>query len=246
MKKYNLEQELPVEVRLEVYKKALKSFEPNGKTFGISSDGLSLCLLLLCVLRNVNHFSGNCGDFDKVTIAFPELTGDIIEQLNSLRTDTPDKLEYKNSVRKELLQSFIKKLFSLSQIAPYFNNPELCGMDQEINNCQYLTHDGKMCVAGKNMLTEVREKYAIIAGSIKEILKGKSQEDVFIPESVDILSIDEWQFLQVIHDNIAFGNIQNVKYNCEMPDSLFTYQELVEYSKKVKDEDTNNLLQNRG
>lgn len=236
MKKYNLEQELPVEVRLEVYKKALKSFEPNGKTFGISSDGLSLCLLLLCVLRNVDHFMGNCGDFEKVTIAFPELTYDILGQLHSIRTDTPDKLEYKDSVRKELLQSFVKKLFSLSQIAPYFNNPELCGTDKKSNSCQYLTQDGKTCVAGKNMLPVAIKKWASLNISIDSILDETPQEEVFIPDSVGILTTQEWQHLQVIHDRISkLNDKSHIDYYCDSPDSLFTYQELVDYSKKLKD-----------
>lgn len=122
------------------------------------------------------------------------------------------------------------KEFALSQIAPYFKDPSLCGYAAD--TCMNLTPDGKMCVAGKNYLPEIREKYetASVLG-LAEIFKN-DQSKVFLPKSVDILTWREWACLQSMHDSIARKWEDSLKYAIKDL-NLFTYEELVEYSSKL-------------
>ena len=93
-----------------------------------------------------------------------------------------------------------KKEFALQQIEDYVKDPLTCGYD---SGCKNITSDGKMCVAGKNLLPEVREKYP--TGTIMYILTHYDcdQSKVFIKESVNVLSSEEWTWLQRVHDAIA-------------------------------------------
>lgn len=121
-----------------------------------------------------------------------------------------------------------KKEFALKQIAPYFKDPSTCGHSG--NSCVNLTQDGRMCVAGKNYLPEVREKFP--TGTVYNVLSNFSynQSKVFIPESVDILTVDEWSKLQHLHDSIA----KYLNFNHEINAlGLFTPEELKEYAKTI-------------
>lgn len=89
-----------------------------------------------------------------------------------------------------------KKKFALDQIAPYYHDPSLCGYEDGF--CKYLTHEGKMCVAGKNLLNP-----KAAGGTIVDILEGRDQIEVFKPNAANILSNAEWGMLQAIHDKIA-------------------------------------------
>lgn len=111
-----------------------------------------------------------------------------------------------------------KKAFALTQIVPYYNDNSLCGIDSS-GDCVYLTFDNKMCIAGKNMLNP--EKYG--DDDIRIILNSNTQDKVFKPESVDILTKQEWQSMQSIHDSIA-RKTDFLKYIKEL--NLFTFEEL--------------------
>jgi hypothetical protein len=124
-----------------------------------------------------------------------------------------------------------KKEFALSQLAPYLANPSTCGYNEETRSCLYITNDGRMCVAGKNMLnTKSRTDESII-----EILKEHNYEQskVFKPEVVDILTTQEWENMQYIHDYIATGNLENIKLRVKQL-NLFTFKELVERAETLK------------
>jgi hypothetical protein len=128
------------------------------------------------------------------------------------------------------------KEFALSQIAPYFKDNSTCGITKDSNEkfwCCYLTPDGKMCVAGKNLLPEIREKhkdnYSMSIGTILDDANN-DQSKVFIPEAVDILSKMQWEEMQMIHDRIATGDAIN---HLVKQLGLFTYEELEEYSNKT-------------
>lgn len=95
----NMEQELPIPVRLEVYKRTenLIINRDWGK-YGIS--GPWLCLTLPCVLWNLssvndkdpNGYSWTC---KKTQIAFPELSDEVVKTLDSICGDaTPKRLEF--------------------------------------------------------------------------------------------------------------------------------------------------------
>ena len=125
------------------------------------------------------------------------------------------------------------KEFALSQIAPYYKDKNLCATHNKI--CQYLTDDGRMCVAGKVMLPEVRGKYYILDGisPIGGILNDYSQAEIFIPEVVDILTDMQWVYLQGIHDAIALYNDEVILERIGGL-NLFTFDELKEYSDNLK------------
>ena len=123
-----------------------------------------------------------------------------------------------------------KKEFALSQLAPYLADPSTCGYEEQNDLCLYLTDEGKMCVAGKNMLNpEVFENNK----SIEDILTHKFQEEVFKPEVVGILDTFEWRFMQFIHDNIAINNFERVKKHISQL-NLFTIEELQERANLLK------------
>lgn len=95
-----------------------------------------------------------------------------------------------------------KKEFIISQLAEYFQDSTKCGYEGD--TCMNITSDGKMCVAGKNLLPEMRDKYP--KADIETIFTiFGSQSNFLRPEAVDILTLKEWMNLQFIHDSLANG-----------------------------------------
>ena len=126
-----------------------------------------------------------------------------------------------------------KKEFALSQLAPYLADPSTCGMKIDSETCEYLTPEGKMCVAGKNM---IEPKFGLYKG-IDDILDelDHEQEGLFKPEVVGILTTTEWNNMQRIHDTIAIhrNNIDRLKDRIKQL-NLFTFEELVERAESLK------------
>jgi hypothetical protein len=126
-----------------------------------------------------------------------------------------------------------RKEFALSQLAPYLKDPNTCGMKKDGETCEYLTPEGKMCVAGKNM---IEPKYGVYKG-IDELLdeNDNEQEGLFKPEVVGILTNTEWNNMQRVHDTIAAhtGNIERLKGRITQL-NLFTYEELVERANNLE------------
>jgi len=118
-----------------------------------------------------------------------------------------------------------KKEFALGQLAPYYKNPSTCGVN-EYGTCMYLTKEGKMCVAGKNLLKPID-----VAKDIDSLIDEYGQE-IFKPEARNILTKEEWRLLQKIHDNIAKNQHELMLVQIESL-NLFTFEELVEYSKTL-------------
>jgi hypothetical protein len=125
------------------------------------------------------------------------------------------------------------KEFALSQLAPYLKNPSTCGYDKDSTNCEYLTPEGKMCVAGKNM---VEPKFGLYKG-IDDILEENDYEQhgIFKPEVVGILTNEEWKRMQTIHDAIAVSpeNVVRLKERVKRL-NLFTYEELLERAESLE------------
>ena len=122
-----------------------------------------------------------------------------------------------------------KKEFALSQIAPYYNNPETCGYDKDEDACLYLCGDGRMCVAGKNMIEPKKDMYGSIVNFITE-----EDDSVLKPEVRGYLTSKEWESLQGIHDIIARGGLSSeLILECNLS-GLFTIEELTEYAYKIK------------
>ena len=126
-----------------------------------------------------------------------------------------------------------KKEFALSQLAPYLKDPSSCGFNKNYETCEYLTHEGKMCVAGKNM---IEPKYGLYKG-IDDILEENDDDQVgiFKPEVVGILTNQEWKHMQSIHDNIALSpeNVDRLEIRIKFL-NLFTYEELVERANSLE------------
>jgi hypothetical protein len=120
------------------------------------------------------------------------------------------------------------KDFALEQIAPYYANPSTCGFDG--SRCQYLTDDGKMCVAGKNLLEP--DKYKLSNKAITHLIDVDT-DIILKPESRGILTTRQWQILQYIHDDIAMGTSEpelNARINML---GFFTLEELKEAAKNI-------------
>lgn len=129
-----------------------------------------------------------------------------------------------------------KKEFALSQLAPYLANPKTCAFGeaevQEDASCFYLTEDGRMCVAGKNMIEPPKELLKGIGDILGE--NGGKQNGIFKPEVVDILTNVEWGDMQRIHDKIATnGTVDQIRQRCDDL-GLFTYEELKERANLLK------------
>jgi len=120
-----------------------------------------------------------------------------------------------------------KKAFALAQIAPYYKDPSTCGINGH-GSCKYITSNGKMCVLGKNLLPSVRHKADTLGGAQILLESFNSQSECLIPEAVDMLTADEWQNLQRIHDYIA--KKKDLKHAIELL-GLFTLNELKNYGK---------------
>ncbi len=126
-----------------------------------------------------------------------------------------------------------KKEFALSQLAPYLADPSTCGVDKNGESCAYLTPDGRMCVAGKNMITP--KDYGIASISTLLEQNNQEQEGIFKPEVVGILTNKEWNTMQRIHDTIAIHpeNIGRLQERVKIL-NLFTYEEFVERAETLK------------
>jgi hypothetical protein len=125
-----------------------------------------------------------------------------------------------------------KKEFALSQLAPYFADPSTCGYNEVIITCEYLTSDGRMCVAGKNMINP--KGYCGDIDIIFEI-NDLYQDGIFKPEVVGILTNVEWKHMQSIHDTLALhpDNFDRLQERISRL-NLFTYEELVERAESLK------------
>ena len=119
-----------------------------------------------------------------------------------------------------------KKEFALFQIAPYFKDPSICGFEDR--RCKYITSDGRMCVAGKNII----DPTIVADESLMMLIELHGQEGLFKPEAANILSDEEWVGLLFIHDEIADPSTLG-RYHYIDQLGLFTYEELVTYSNTI-------------
>jgi hypothetical protein len=108
-KKYTLEKELPKKIKLQVYKEALELYKNDENT--IKQLGYGLCLVLPCVLWELNHFlnsapNGEGWKFKDTCIAFPEIDK-YIEEISdiSIYDNTIEKMQKRIEVLKEIIQN---------------------------------------------------------------------------------------------------------------------------------------------
>lgn len=100
---------VPIEIRLDVYKKALKILENSRKKSRLNSDD-GLCLLLPCVLWNLEYWQDRAPDgyhwyYCNTSKSFPELNYSVIEDITS-----KDKKRERISTRIKYLKQFIENL----------------------------------------------------------------------------------------------------------------------------------------
>lgn len=137
---------------------------------------------------------------------------------------TEDNIKRAEALRAAI--NLVKKGFCLEQLAQYVKDPTTCGINKETNGCMNITNDGKMCVAGKNLLPELIEEFR--SDSISELFRihYNNQYNIFIPESVGILDKNEWSKLQAIHDCIAKRGLNYELMAAVTKLQLFTIEEL--------------------
>jgi hypothetical protein len=125
-----------------------------------------------------------------------------------------------------------QKEFALSQLAPYYADPSTCAK-LDNSTCLYLTNDGRMCVAGKNMINP--QKGVIKPINLILLDNDFKQEGIFKPEVVGILDNEQWGLMQGIHDNIPtnFSKEEKLKVKIDKL-NLFTFEELVERAESLK------------
>jgi hypothetical protein len=126
------------------------------------------------------------------------------------------------------------KEFALEQIAPYYANPSICGINSNTKNCANITEDGKMCVVGKNLLPDIRNRHPHRSfPALCKLYKG-DQSLLLNPESVGILTNDQWSFLQAIHDRLTRTTLDDNLTDVVNDLGLFTVDELKEAAKSYK------------
>lgn len=116
----NLLSEVPKEIRLQVYKEALEYYDkelynilynlitPPGLCTGYY--GIGICLVLPCILWELHNYlsaspANEVWDYEDTSIAFPELSKEIISEITKASIKGDD-IDY----RKSLLKKWIKKL----------------------------------------------------------------------------------------------------------------------------------------
>ena len=104
----NLDSEIPPEIRILVYKKAISEIKRKTYTkYGL--DSAYLCLLLPCILWNLKRYE-NCGpnqyNWENTNNAFPEFTD---KEINSI-TSIPINLSAESTIVKSRRKRDLKRL----------------------------------------------------------------------------------------------------------------------------------------
>lgn len=105
----NLKQVVPTEIRIQVYRKAIKLIDKQEKEhvlFGV----YALCVLLPCVLWDLKSYADyapdkKCWSMNDTSTAFPELTDEVIRIIES-----KDGQTRRNVTRVAFLRQFIQEL----------------------------------------------------------------------------------------------------------------------------------------
>ena len=116
-----------------------------------------------------------------------------------------------------------KNQIALELLAPYYHNPDLCGMED--GECCYRTDDGKMCVAGKCFNEDIVSNLSTSekSESILRVIKRYKEEKLFKQDFVGIFTSSDWYYMQRIHDSIAVGE-NFTEFITKL--NLFTMEEL--------------------
>jgi hypothetical protein len=112
--KLTLDEELPINVRIAVYKKAIKDIETEE--YIKYSPVSSLCIILPCILWNLESFNSNQPNGDmwitnETPTAFPELTEEVINKITFYypsHTKIPIRIKY--------LKGWIKQLQTIHSV----------------------------------------------------------------------------------------------------------------------------------
>lgn len=102
----NLHSEVPKDIRLEVYKEALRYYE--NKEYEDPANFFGLCLVLPCILWDdwtEKQPDGTYWDYLSSKKAFPELTDKVINNINATLRGGQDM-----KLRKKYLKQWIKEL----------------------------------------------------------------------------------------------------------------------------------------
>jgi len=102
-------QEVPPNIRLEVYKEALQLIQSDTDRSKRNKLGIGLCLLLPVLLWELECYcsklsNGRVWFYDQITKMFPELTSKKIDIITRTHADQRDK------IRIEFLKEMIQRL----------------------------------------------------------------------------------------------------------------------------------------
>jgi hypothetical protein len=102
-----------------------------------------------------------------------------------------------------------KQQFIINTLKPYFLDMNRCGYDMVLNECRYLTSEGKTCAVGKWLDKNNCNYKKIINGNMKVIAVNTKYglDNVLVEEAKNMMNIHEWQLVQNIHDNLAKGHL---------------------------------------
>ncbi len=110
--------EVPEELRLEIYKEALRLIETDNEILGTHWD-YGLCLLLPCILWDLDSFTsrgpkGKGWNYRDTTTMFPEIEPIVCElvEVSYLGIHYSDLLEKKKKMRMKGLKTIIEELSS--------------------------------------------------------------------------------------------------------------------------------------
>lgn len=112
----SLREIVPIEIRLQIYKNALlflksdKKYRNSEYDYNLEYDQAGLCILLPCILWNLKDYLSNPKHsnedwaYQHTSIAFPELTKDVIDNI--------EKCDSEKAVKKRIkyLKQWIKIL----------------------------------------------------------------------------------------------------------------------------------------
>lgn len=104
--------------------------------------------------------------------------------------------------------NLIKQEFIIKSLQSYFEDSGNCGYDETSGGCAYETCDGKKCVVGQYLNTDI---YKHSCKLFKDIASEYDDfNEIFVDEAKHMLSVKEWTLMQCIHDDLAKYDFEDI------------------------------------
>lgn len=107
---YELTEILPKNIRMEVYKEALKFIKCKEEKYGLYGKHSGLCLILPCILWDLDTYlsddpNDNQWEYFDTSTAFPEIS-EILNTLSNSELSIDDKVKLRIEFLENLLKSY--------------------------------------------------------------------------------------------------------------------------------------------